>query len=70
MKRSEIKELVVFCIENMDDMSDSDATSVQSYAKTLREVGNLAFTAVEHVQRIVGRIKRKQAGLSAPKPTN
>ena len=70
MKRSEIQDLVTFCIDNMDFMLESDAVSVKNYAKLMREVGNLSKTAVDHLQRVVDRIKRRQAGIPPEKPTN
>lgn len=70
MKRDEIKELITYCIEHMDNMLDSDAVSVKSYAKTMKSANNLSWSAVEHLRRVVERIKRRQAGIPPEKPTN
>lgn len=70
MKRSDQKTLIEWCIANMEDASDSDTAMIGAHAKEFKATGNLRKTAVDSLERIVARIKRRQSGEPAPKPTN
>jgi len=70
MRRSDQRVLIEWCIANMDDASDSDVGMVQSHVKEFKATGNLRKTAVDSLERIVVRMKRRQSGEPTPKPVN
>jgi hypothetical protein len=57
-------------LENLGDVGQADRVYLQAHAKEFTATGNLRKSSVDSLERIVARIKRKQAGLPAPKPTN
>lgn len=70
MKRSDQKTLIEWCITNIADASDSDMAMIGSHAKEFKATGNLRKTAVDSLERIVARIKRRLSGEPVPKLTN
>ena len=70
MKRADQKTLIEWCIANMAEASDSDTAMIGAHAKEFKATGNLRKTAVDSLERIVARIKRRQSGTPPIRPTN